>query len=67
MALALHRKQGERVRLTWGGVEVWIAVARIDGDRACLAVTAPPEVVIEREEIIGRGGRSTPEGGPSCD
>lgn len=49
--LVLGRKTRERVKLTVGGVVVWITVVRLGGPCARLGFDAPDEVVIEREEV----------------
>ena len=53
--LILGRKLGERIRLTISeGFEIWVSIERIHGKDVRVGIIAPPEVAIEREEIIGR-------------
>jgi carbon storage regulator CsrA len=52
--LILGRKLGERIRLVVNGVTIWVEVNRIGTHDVRIGITAPPEVAIEREEIIGR-------------
>jgi len=52
--LILGRKLGERIRLVVNGVTIWVEVNRIAANDVRIGITAPPEVAIEREEIIGR-------------
>ena len=51
--LILGRKLGERIRLTVNGIEIWVEVNRLAANDVRVGITAPPEVAIEREEIIG--------------
>jgi len=51
--LILGRKLNERIRLTVNGVTIWVEVNRIAANDVRIGITAPPEVAIEREEIIG--------------
>jgi len=51
--LILGRKLGERIRLVVNGVTIWVEVNRIAANDVRIGITAPPEVAIEREEIIG--------------
>ena len=51
--LILGRKLKERVRLTVNGVTIWVEVNRIAANDVRIGITAPKEVAIEREEIIG--------------
>ena len=52
--LILGRKLGERIRLTISeGFEIWVSIERIHGKDVRVGITAPPEVMIAREEIIG--------------
>ena len=51
--LILGRKLGERIRLVVNGVTIWVSVERIQSNDVRVGITAPPEVVIAREEIIG--------------
>ena len=53
--LVLGRGIGERIRLTISeGFEIWVSIERIHGKDVRVGITAPPEVAIEREEIIGQ-------------
>ena len=52
--LILGRKLGERIRLVVNGVTIWVEVNRIATNDVRIGITAPKEVAIEREEIIGR-------------
>ena len=52
--LILGRKLGERIRLTVNGVTIWVEVNRISANDVRIGITAPKEVAIEREEIIGQ-------------
>ncbi|HWE38332.1 MAG TPA: carbon storage regulator [Isosphaeraceae bacterium] len=49
--LVLTRKVGERIHIGGGIV---LTVVRIQGDRVRLGVTAPPDVVVHREEVRDR-------------
>jgi carbon storage regulator CsrA len=51
--LILGRKLNERIRLTVNGVTIWVEVNRIAANDVRIGITAPKEVAIEREEIIG--------------
>lgn len=58
MALVLHRRDGERLRLRFQAndgtvTDAWVAVER-DGGQTRLIVEAPNEVKIDREELIRR-------------
>jgi len=50
--LRLSRKPGERVRLTVGNIEIWVAVDQSSNRRARLVFQAPAEVIITREELL---------------
>ncbi len=52
--LVLGRKLGERIRLMVNGVTIWVEVNRIAANDVRIGITAPKEVAIEREEIIGQ-------------
>ena len=52
--LILGRKLNERIRLTVNGVTIWVEVNRIAANDVRIGITAPKEVAIEREEIIGQ-------------
>ena len=51
--LILGRRLGERIRLVVNGVTIWVEVNRIAANDVRIGITAPKEVAIEREEIIG--------------
>ena len=51
--LILGRKLKERIRLVVNGVTIWVEVNRIAANDVRIGITAPKEVAIEREEIIG--------------
>jgi carbon storage regulator CsrA len=51
--LILGRKLKERIRLVVNGVTIWVEVNRICANDVRIGITAPKEVAIEREEIIG--------------
>jgi carbon storage regulator CsrA len=51
--LVLGRGIGERIRLTVNGIEIWVSIERIQSNDVRVGITAPPEVVIVREEKIG--------------
>ena len=57
MALALSRKPGEGIRI---GPNIYVQVVDIRGETVRLAITAPREVTILREEVPDRniGGRT---------
>jgi carbon storage regulator len=46
--LVLSRKQNERIRI---GQEIIVSVAEIRGDKVRLAIEAPREVSVHREEV----------------
>lgn len=50
--LVLGREKNERIRLTVNGVVIWLAVTDIERNKVRIGITAPREVVIEREELI---------------
>ena len=54
--LALRRKVGESVLLSYPGGHIELTVAGIDGvtGQATLAVIAPPSVKVTRKELDGR-------------
>ena len=52
--LILGRKLHERIRLVVNGVTIWVEVNRIAANDVRIGITAPKEVAIEREEIIGQ-------------
>lgn len=47
--LVLTRKQGESIQI---GDNIRIEVTRIQGNRVSIAIQAPPEVPILREELL---------------
>lgn len=59
--LVLKRRVGERIRLSLpGGDWVWVTVVKCDyspggGKVVVLGFDAPEHVVIQREELIGKG------------
>ncbi len=50
----LTRTEGQVIVLSVDGREIRVEVARISGKSVRIAITAPDEVEIRREEIIGR-------------
>ena len=54
MPLALTRTEGQAILLAVDGREIRIEVARIDRGEVRLAVTAPDDVAIWREEVVER-------------
>ena len=50
--LILERKIDERIRVTMGGIEVWIQIVEVRYGRVKVGIDAPREAVIQREEII---------------
>ena len=51
--LVLGRKVDERLRLTLpDGSAIWVMICRVSGDGVRVGIEAPPDVRIEREEII---------------
>ena len=50
--LALRRRKGERVRVRFGGADVWVTVAEAGNGVVRLAFEAPREVEVMREELI---------------
>ena len=57
--LSLSRKLGERIMI---GPDIVVTVVEIKGGRVRLEFEAPHEVVILREEIIGKPTREDREG-----
>lgn len=49
--LVLTRKVGERTRIEVAGVTIYVDVGEIDRNKVRLGFTAPPEVVILRQEL----------------
>ncbi len=61
--LVLSRKKNEAIVLQMqNGIEVRVTVADVRGDKVRLAIDAPREVRIMREEVNGLGG--PPPGSP---
>ena len=59
--LLLERHVGEWITIEGRGIKIRVKLARIrTADKAYLGIEAPPEMVILRDELIGR----PPEGGP---
>ena len=58
--LVLSRTRNGRVFLKVGGVEIVVTVVETTRDRARLGFTAPPEVEILREELVGRPAKREP-------
>lgn len=50
--LVVSRKVFERFRVMVNGVEVWVTVCDIDRNKVRLAVTAPRECAVHREELL---------------
>lgn len=46
--LVLTRKVGERIYI---GGDVWIEVARVERGQVRLAISAPDDVAVDREEV----------------
>ncbi len=46
------KRRDRRVRLTVGGVTIWVELDEIGPDRVRLRFQAPPEVVILRERLL---------------
>ncbi len=57
MALVLTRREGETLLI---GKDIRVTVVEIDGRQVLIAVEAPPEVKIWREEMV-KDGRVTLE------
>lgn len=55
--LILARRVNEQIRITVRGIRIQIAVTDIHGGQAKIGVTAPDEVIIDREEIARRKDR----------
>lgn len=51
MALVLSRKAGQSIRI---GDQICVTMTQIRGDKARLAITAPIEIPIHREEVYER-------------
>lgn len=50
--LALALKDGERLQLQLGGVECWIGVAHLGGNKTRVVVDAPRTVKVLREQLV---------------
>lgn len=50
--LALAMRDGERLQLQLGGVECWIGVARLGGNKTRVVVDAPRTVKVLREQLV---------------
>ena len=64
--LVLSRKAGEALRI---GPQIQVRVVAIQGGQVRLAIDAPPEVVIHREEIyqrIAEANREASDGDPDA-
>ncbi len=60
--LVLRRKAGEAIVLN-GSITIYVLA--VEGERVKLGISAPPEVVIVRSELLeGPGSSSGPVGGP---
>lgn len=55
--LVLRRRQGESIILS---SVIKITVLSVEGDRVKLGITAPPDVIVVREELLNEHGSSTP-------
>ncbi len=61
--LVLRRKAGEAIVLN-GAITIYVLA--VEGERVKLGISAPPEVVIVRSELLeGPGGVGGPVGGPA--
>jgi carbon storage regulator CsrA len=54
VALALTRTEGQAIILAVDGREIRVEVAKVDGAQVRLAITAPDDVFIWRDEAIDR-------------
>lgn len=56
--LILNRRGGEKIRVRiptpTGPIDVWLTVVSALNNRVSLGIAAPQDVVIEREEVIGK-------------
>lgn len=59
--LCILRKDGETVCLFHQGVEIRVKINGRNGSRTSLAIDAPPEVKILREEVVNKQPRSCGE------
>lgn len=51
--LVLKRRERQSLHLTIGDVTAVVFVVRVDGRTVTMAVQAPPEVKVLREELVG--------------
>ena len=60
--LVVTRKVDERLRLLHpDGSVIWVMVCRVSGEGVRIGIEAPPDVRIEREEIITDGSQDAVE------
>jgi sRNA-binding carbon storage regulator CsrA len=52
--VVVTRREGQRLLLRLGDVEVWVSVLSAERGAARLAVLAPDEVLVLREELLTR-------------
>ena len=57
MALAVTRTQGQAIIMTVDGREIRVEVARIERGEVRLAITAPDDIAIWREELTDRSSK----------
>lgn len=58
MALTLSRRAGERIRI---GPSIWVTVAEVKrGGKVRLAIDAPREIPVDREELLPASERYAP-------
>lgn len=51
--LVLSRRTDERIRIKLeDGRHIWVLVTRIDRNKVRLGISAPPSIILEREEVI---------------
>jgi carbon storage regulator len=55
--LVLRRRQGESIILS---SVIKITVLSVEGDRVKLGITAPPDVIVVREELLNDRGSAAP-------
>ena len=55
--LVLSRREKERVKL---GDSIVITVVRLSGDRVRLGIEAPHDMLVLRDELEGRPGKTQP-------
>lgn len=56
--LILTRKPGERLKI---GDDITVTVLKIDGRAVSIGVAAPPNVIIDREEVAERRAKGWTE------